>query len=190
MSNVNIGNAVYESPAAFREALFAKWDEQSKDRRNRKHQQQCPRCKRKNVNLYRHAMVNGDQQYGYWACKSCWDEYKAQITDKAILDIAAELAAEANHAPRDMSGVCGAAYLDNFRKLLTGEWTDLQWTEWYSGHCGRCIHMQEDCTKNWDEVLNDNEEAARIIRDVEAMYVNGTGDGEPRGVIELKEVCG
>lgn len=173
MSNVNIGTAVYESPAAFREALFAKWDEQGKDRRNRTHQQQCPRCNRKNVNLYRRTMIADETVCGHWACKACWDEYKAQITDEVILNVAAELAAETNHAPRDMSGVCGAAYLDNFKKLLSGEWTDIQWTEWYGEHCGRCTHMQEDCTKPWDEVLDANDEVAQIIRDVEAMYAGG-----------------
>lgn len=190
-AGVNIGDAVYESPAAFREALFAKWDAQSKNRMNRKHQEVCPRCGRKNVNLYRHTMAGEDGlEYGHWACKSCWDEYKSQLTDEAILNVAAELAAEANRAPRDMSGSCGAAYLDNFRKLMTGEWTDVQWSEWWVANCGRCIHMQDECTKNWDEILDINEEAAQIIREVEAAYVDGTGDVEPRGIIELGEARG
>jgi hypothetical protein len=185
-TGVSIGNAVYESPAAFREALFAKWDAQSKHRMNRKHQEVCPRCERKNVNLYRHTMAGEEGlEYGHWACKDCWDDYKSQLTDEAILSVAAELAAEANHAPRDMSGSCGAAYLDNFRKLMTGEWTDVQWTEWWTNNCGRCIHMHEECTKNWDEVVDISEEAAQIIREVEAAYVSGTGDVEPSGVIEL-----
>jgi hypothetical protein len=124
-------------------------------------------------------------EYGHWACKDCWDDYKAQLTDEAILGVAAELAAEANNAPRDMSGSCGAAYLDNFRKLMTGAWTDIQWSEWWSANCGRCIHMQDTCTKNWDEVMDINEEAAQIIREVEAAYVGGTGDAEPRGIVEL-----
>lgn len=190
-TGVSIGNAVYESPAAFREALFAKWNAQSKNRLNVKHQEVCPRCRRKNVNLYRHTMAGEDGlEYGHWACKACWDDYKSQLTDEAILNVAAELAAEANHAPHDMSGSCGAAYLDNFRKLMTGEWTDVQWTEWWADNCGRCMYMQDECTKNWGEVIDISEEAAQIIREVEAAYVNGTGDVEPRGVIELGGVRG
>lgn len=189
-SGVSIGNAVYESPSALREAIFAMWDEQSKNPLNRKHQEVCPRCGRKNVNLYRHYMKADEIMYAHWACKVCWDDYKSQLTDEAILNIAAELAAEANHAPRDMSGSCGAAYLDNFGKLMTGEWTDVQWTEWWTANCGRCIHMQDDCTKNWDEVVGIDEEAAQIIREVEAAYVGGTGDDEPRGIIELGEARG
>lgn len=190
-TGVSIGNAVYESPAAFREALFAKWDAQSKNSLNVKHQEVCPRCGRKNVNLYRHTMAGEDGlEYGHWACKACWDDYKSQLTDEAILNVAAELAAEANHAPRDMSGSCEAAYLDNFRKLMTGEWTDVQWAEWWTANCGRCVHMQDTCTKNWDEVMDINEEATQIIREVEAAYIGGTGDVEPRGVIKLEEARG
>lgn len=190
-TGVSVGNAVYESPAAFREALFAKWDAQSKNRMNRKRQEVCPRCDRKNVNLYRHTMAGEEGlEYGHWACKACWDDYKSQLTDEAILNVAAELAAEANHAPRDMSGSCEAAYLDNFRKLMTGEWTDVQWTEWWTANCGRCIHMQDECTKNWGEVIDISEEAAKIVREVEAAYVDGTGEVEPRGVIELGQVRG
>lgn len=190
-TGVSIGNAVYESPAAFREALFAKWNAQSKNRLNVKHQEVCPRCGRKNVNLYRHTMAGEDGlEYGHWACKACWDDYKSQLTDEAILNVAAELAAEANHAPRDMSGSCGAAYLDNFRKLMTGEWTDVQWSEWWASNCGRCVHMQDECTKNWDGVIDISEEAAQIIREVEAAYVDGTGAVEPRGIIELREARG
>lgn len=189
-TGVVINNAVYESPAAFREAIFAIWDEQSKHRENRKHHEVCPRCGRKNVNLYRHTMSADGILYGHWACKACWDDYKSQLTDEAILNVAAELAAEANHAPRDMSGSCGAAYLDNFRKLMTGEWTDIQWSEWWTANCGRCVHMQDECTMNWGEIMDINEEAAQIIREVEAAYVDGTGDVEPRGVIELGEARG
>lgn len=190
-NGVSIGNAVYESPAAFREAFIAKRNEQFRDKKNRKHQEVCPRCKRKNVNLYRATTTGTDgTEYGHWACKACWDEYESQLTDEAILNVAAELAAEANHAPRDMSGSCGAAYLDNFRKLMTGEWTDVQWSEWWTANCGRCIYMQDECTKNWDEILDINEEAAQIIREVEAAYVDGTSDVEPRGIIELGEVHG
>lgn len=190
-TGVSIGNAVYESPAAFREAIFAKWDAQSKDRNNRKHQEVCPRCGSKNVNLYRCTMTAADgAEYGHWACKACWDDYKSQLTDEAILNVAAELAAEANHAPRDMSGSCEAAYLDNFRKLMTGEWTDVQWTEWWSANCGRCIHMQDTCTKNWDEIVDVNEEAAQIIREVEAAYVDSTGEDDPQGVIDVIKARG
>lgn len=190
-AGVSIGNAIYESPAAFREALFAKWDAQSKNRMNRKHQEVCHRCGCKNVNIYRHTMAGEDGlEYGHWACKACWDDYKSQLTDEAILNVAAELAAEANHAPRDMSGSCGAAYLDNFRKFMTREWTDIQWTEWWSANCGRCVWMHEECTKNCGEILDINEEAAQIIKEVEAAYVNGASDVEPRGVIELGEVRG
>lgn len=186
-TGVSIGNAVYESPAAFREALIAMWDEQSKQSLNRKHQEVCPRCGRKNVNLYRHTMSADGTLYGHWACKACWDDYKSQLTDEAILNVAAELAAEANHAPRDMSGSCGAAYLDNFRKLMTGEWTDVQWTEWWTANCGRCIHMHEECTKNWEEIVDINEEAAQIVREVEAAYIGDAVDPEPLGIVEIDE---
>lgn len=190
-TGVSVGNAVYESPAAFREALFAKWDAQSKNRMNRKHQEVCPRCDRKNVNIYRHTLAGADgHEYGHWACKACWDDYKSQLTDEAILNVAAELAAEANRAPRDMSGSCGAAYLDNFRKLMTGEWTDVQWTEWWTDNCCRCIHMQDECTKNWDEVIDISEEAAQIVREVEAAYVGGTGENDPQGVIDIVKARG
>lgn len=189
-TGVSIGNAVYESPAAFREALFAMWEEQSKHPQNRKHQEVCPRCERKNVNLYRHTMSADGTLYGHWACKACWDDYKSQLTDEAILNVAAELAAEANHAPRDMSGSCESAYLDNFRKFMTGEWTDVQWTEWWTANCGRCVHMQDMCTKNWDEVIDISEEAAQIIREVEAAYVGGTGENDPQGVIDIVKARG